>query len=149
MKRIIAFIVILLSFNSWSQGGNNSSEKESKLVDINNSLENQLEDDTLIYQTPDELAKFPGGISNYLKATIVYPEQALKDTLEGKGYLNFIIEKDGSISKIIVKRGIPDCRDCDKEAVRVMSICPKWIPAKNDGKIVRSSYNVMFVFKFP
>ena len=94
-------------------------------------------------------AEFPGGqaaLANYLKENLTYPADALANSIGGRVYLQFQIQEDGSISKVKVKRGIPDCRECDDEAVRVIKSMPKWKPAENNGKPVSSTYNLPIRF---
>lgn len=57
------------------------------------------------------------------------------------------MEKDGSIGTVTVFRGVPNCPECDQEAVRVVKLMPKWIPGKHEGKPVRSYYNLPVTFK--
>jgi protein TonB len=57
-----------------------------------------------------------------------------------------VIEEDGNISNVKVQRGITDCPDCDAEAVRVVKTMPKWKPAENDGKPIKSWFNLPIKF---
>jgi len=94
-------------------------------------------------------AEFPGGqreLANYLSKKLVYPADALKNNIGGRVYLRFMILEDGSISKVKVQRGIPDCKECDDEAVRVIEAMPKWKPAQENGKAVSSWYNIPIKF---
>ena len=68
----------------------------------------------------------------YLK----YPEAAIERNLQGQVLVSFIIEKDGSVTNVEVERGIDEL--LDDEAVRVISISPKWIPGKIRGEKVRT-----------
>lgn len=79
-----------------------------------------------------------GGIQafyDYINKNIKYPAQARRMNIEGRVFVQFIIEKDGSISQVQVIRGISET--CDEEAVRVVSSAPKWAPGKQRGKPVR------------
>ena len=60
----------------------------------------------------------------------------------GTVYVKFVIEKDGSITGIKVLRGVPGGPGLDKEAIRIISTMPKWLPGKQDGNIVRVQYNM-------
>jgi len=79
-----------------------------------------------------------------LLANITYPQQAKKDSIAGRVFINFIIEKDGSVSNVKVLRGIGS--GCDEEAVRVVSSMPKWKPGIQNGEAVRVSYNIPIKF---
>lgn len=93
--------------------------------------------------------EFPGGpeaMRQYLIKNLVYPAEALKNEIGGKVYLRFQIEEDGNISNVKVQRGITDCPNCDAEAVRVVKAMPKWKPAENDGKPIKSWFNLPIKF---
>ncbi|MDI6833957.1 MAG: energy transducer TonB, partial [Bacteroidales bacterium] len=67
-----------------------------------------------------------------------------KNKISGTVYVQFVVEKDGSISDIKVVRGIGGI--CDEEAVRVITKMPNWIPAKQKGIPVRSYYVIPIAF---
>ena len=69
----------------------------------------------------------------YLVKNIVYPQEARDFGLEGKCHLAFTVTAEGKITDVKVMRGVPDCPECDKEAVRVFRSMPDWIPATIDG----------------
>ena len=101
-----------------------------------------------IYTAVEHPAEFPGGIDafyTYLQANIHYPEQAIQDGVQGKVYVTFIVEKDGSLTDVKVMRGIGD--GCDEEAVRVIKASPKWNPGKQNGVVVRQQYTVPIDFE--
>lgn len=103
-----------------------------------------------IYELVDEPATFPGGyqaLKEYLSKNIVYPSLAKEAGISGKVFLKFIVSKEGQISNVKVMRGIPDCPECDKEAIRVVKGMPKWTPGKNRGKAVNSVFNLPVQFK--
>jgi len=86
---------------------------------------------------------FPGGISKfnqYLVKNIRYPAHAIKYHIQGKVRLNFVIDKDGSISNVKVIRSVS--KDIDAEAVRVLLNSPKWNPTKMCGKPVKTQYAI-------
>ena len=100
-----------------------------------------------VYTLVDTMPKFPGGkraLMNYLANNIKYPEQAKKDSIQGRVFIKFIVEKDGSVSHVKLLRGIGG--GCDTEAMRVVSNMPKWEPGLKDGKPVRISYNIPIKF---
>lgn len=82
-------------------------------------------------------------ISEHLK----YPAVAEESGIEGKCFLQFIVSETGELSDIKVRRGVPDCPECDKEAVRLVKSMPKWTPGKNNGKAVKSLYTLPVMFK--
>jgi protein TonB len=98
----------------------------------------------------DEPAEFPGGqkaLLQFLAHNLMYPQRAIEESLQGKCFVRFLVAADGSISNITVARGIFKCPECDKEAVRVVSIMPEWIPGKTDGKAVDSYFYLPITFK--
>lgn len=105
--------------------------------------------DPSVLSIVDEEASFPGGVKEmmlFMSKNLRHPEVG-GFSMQGKVYLRFIVEKDGTLTNIEVMRGIVGCPECDKEAVRVVELMPKWNPAKYNGKIVRSYFNIPIVFK--
>lgn len=99
------------------------------------------------YYDMDIMPEFPGGekaLFQFLSKNITYPEKSKRRGVEGLVYVNFTIEKDGSISNINVLQGVND--EIDAEAVLVVSMMPKWSPAKYDGEHVSVSYNLPLKF---
>jgi TonB family protein len=94
------------------------------------------------------MPEYPGGMDAlvaFLVKNIQYPEKAKKDTVTGVVYVNFIVETDGAISHVKVTRGIGS--GCDEEAVRVVSMMPKWKPgSEKDGKPVRVAFALPIKF---
>jgi protein TonB len=82
---------------------------------------------------------------NYLTSNIRYPEQARELDIQGTVFIEFVVEKDGSITNVVVKRGIGG--GCDEEAVRVVKSMPKWKPGKQRGKPVRVRYTLPVRFQ--
>lgn len=86
----------------------------------------------------DEDAIFNGSLQLYISKNFVVPQGDFDEMVEGTCYLKFVINEDGSISNVMVEKGVPYCTSCDKEALRVVKKMPNWIPAKVKGKPVRS-----------
>lgn len=87
------------------------------------------------------LAEYPGGfeaMAAYIAKSVVYPEKAKADGVEGKVFVQFVVETDGSIAEATVLRGVGG--ECDAEALRVVKSMPKWQPATFKGKPARSKY---------
>jgi TonB family protein len=101
-----------------------------------------------IYTVVKHMPEYPGGLDalmNYLANNIKYPEEAKKANLEGRVFINFIVEEDGSVSNVKVLRGIGG--GCDKEAVRVVENMPSWKPGSDENKEpVRVSFNLPINF---
>lgn len=91
---------------------------------------------------------FPGGskaMMKFLSDNIEYPPIARDKGIEGRVILNFIVEKDGSLSDVKVVRSIDP--SLDKEALRVIRAMPEWTPGKQRGKEVRVRFTLPVVFK--
>ena len=101
-----------------------------------------------VYSIVETMPSFPGGqtaLVAYLQENLKYPQSARDNGIQGRVYVNFVVEKDGSISNVKVNRGIGG--ECDEEAVRVIKAMPKWIPGVQKGQTVRVSYMMPIVFK--
>jgi protein TonB len=75
---------------------------------------------------------------------LVYPAEAKENGMQGRVVLQFVIEKDGSVADVKVLRGAHP--SLDAEAVRVVSLSPKWTPGKMNGKAVRVTYTFPVIF---
>lgn len=98
---------------------------------------------------PDVYAEYPGGrekMIKYLTSNLNYPEIARQAGIQGKCYLQFVINKQGEISDIKIVRAVPDCVECDREAIRVIKKMPKWKPAIKDGQKVDSYFSMPINF---
>ncbi|MCM1168721.1 MAG: TonB family protein [Bacteroides sp.] len=100
-----------------------------------------------IFQIVEEMPGPAGGtqaLYEYLSKNIRYPIAALESGIQGRVYINFVVEKDGSITDVKVMRGIGG--GCDEEAVRVVKAMPKWNPGKQRGRPVRVLYSIPVIF---
>lgn len=91
---------------------------------------------------------FPGGESalrSWLASNTKYPPIAEDNGIQGRVIVQFVVERDGSVSNVQVVRGVDP--SLDKEAARVVKSMPKWTPGKQNGQAVRVKYNVPVVFK--
>ena len=105
------------------------------------------DEDEEIHNVVEKEAQFPGGdkaLKSFLFNNLNYPKKAVKKGIQGTVLVEFVVEKDGTISNIRVKRSVS--RELDAEAVRVVSIMPKWKPATLKGEIVRSLYRLPIHF---
>ena len=104
--------------------------------------------DTVTFSVVENNPEFPGGedaLYKYLAENIRYPEQAKKENVQGRVFVRFVVDKDGSVVNSEVLRGIGN--GCDEEALRVVNAMPKWTPGKQRGKAVRVWYNLPIIFK--
>ena len=101
-----------------------------------------------IFEAVEQQAQFPGGsgaLNKWLGSHLRYPEMAQQNNVQGRVIVQFVVEKDGSISNPTVARGVD--KDLDREAIRVVKQMPKWQPGKNNGVAVRSKFTLPVVFK--
>jgi len=101
-----------------------------------------------IFKIVEEMPAFPGGeakLMEYVAKNVKYPQIARETGVQGRVYVNFVVEPDGSVSNVSVLRGIGG--GCDEEAIRVVKSMPKWKPGKQRGKAVRVSYMLPVNFK--
>jgi len=103
------------------------------------SQETEKRDSVYTYKDLDVKPVFPGGLEKF-RSFINTNFKTTDKELRGKVFVNFIIEKDGTLSKIKVLRDIG--HGTAAEALKVMKESPKWLPGKKDGKNVRSVYSI-------
>ena len=104
--------------------------------------------DNTIYDIPEEVASYPGDMETFwtfLMKNLHYPEDAEADSVQGRVIVRFVVEKDGSLTNYEILHS-PDDRLTD-EALRVLRMMPRWQPAKNNGRPVRSRYVVPVAFR--
>lgn len=87
-----------------------------------------------------------GDVRAWIAKNVQYPDEAFKNGIQGLVVIGFVIEIDGSISHVLVLKGVDPA--LDREAVRVIKAMPNWNPGMQDGKPVRVKYNVPVRFKF-
>ena len=101
-----------------------------------------------IFQTVEEMPYFPGGeakLMEYIGKNVKYPQNARETGIQGRVFIGFVIEPDGSISNVKLLRGIGG--GCDEEAMRVVMSMPNWVPGKHRGKPVRVSHQIPVFFR--
>ena len=84
-------------------------------------------------------------MDSYIGNNLQYPEKAKEKGVQGRAFVKFIVEKDGSISNVEVNRSVNP--DLDNEAIQVIKNMPKWNPAKQNGTEVRAYYDVPVTFR--
>ena len=115
------------------------------LINMRKDEKNDI--DEKVYVFVDEMPEFPGGMGallSFIGRTVKYPVVAQENGLQGKVYINFVINTDGFVSDARVVRGVD--ASLDKEALRVVNSLPKWKPGKQSGRAVRVSFNVPISF---
>jgi len=109
------------------------------------------DDKDKIHYIVEVMPEFPGGFEamyKWIAEHLKYPEEAVKNKVQGRVFVQFVVEKDGTITQAEVKRSPNDL--LSEEALRVVKLMPKWEPGKVGGKPVRSVFNLPVMFKrFP
>ncbi|MEG0795874.1 MAG: energy transducer TonB [Odoribacter sp.] len=102
--------------------------------------------ETEVFVVVEDMPSFPlGNVQKWISKNVKYPVLAAENGIQGKVYIQFVIEKDGSITDVKVIRGVD--ASLDKEASRVIQSMPKWKPGKQRGKPVRVSYTLPINFQ--
>ena len=105
--------------------------------------EEEIISEETIFIIVESMPAFPGGMDKLMKYfcdNIKYPLKAKELGVQGKVFLSFVIEKDGSVTDVSLLRGIGG--GCDEEAIRVVKNMPKWIPGKQRNIPVRVRFNL-------
>ncbi len=96
-----------------------------------------------IHEVVEQDAEFPGGqaaLLKYIRENVKYPAIALEQDLQGMVILRFVVERDGSVGDVQIKKSLS--AECDREAIRVVKSLPRFIPAKQSGRPVRKWFTV-------
>ena len=95
----------------------------------------------------EEMPEFPGGIDKMLQfiaENVRVPKCVIAAQVKGRSIIEFVVEKDGTVSDFKVVRSLN--KECDEEAVRVLKTMPKWKPGMERGKPIRVKYTVPVKF---
>ena len=128
-------------------------EDDSSLgVEIMDNVEVEeevVEEEAIPFQLVEEKPSFQGGDANqfskWVNSRLEYPEIAKENGVQGRVTLQFTVEKDGTVTKVRVLRGVDP--SLDKEAVRVVSMSPKWKPGKQRDRAVPVTYTFPVIFQ--
>ena len=100
-----------------------------------------------VFMVVEEMPEYPGGVAalrNFLAQAVKYPSEAVKKGIQGKVYVTFVVNKDGSVSNAKIARGVDPLLDA--EALRIVSSLPKWKPGRQKGLDVAVQYTVPINF---
>jgi TonB family protein len=126
--------------------GNDTYENKTSAKDVQSGTESQkveVVDDAKLYDSGnvESIPEYRGGpkaLAMFIASRLRYPAKARENRIQGKVYISFVIEKNGSLSEFKVIKGIGS--GCDEEAIRVLKLSPNWKPGAVKGFPVRTSY---------
>ncbi len=119
--------------------GNSPSIAQHHSEQAKDSTENDK-----VYMFVEEMPIFPGNLNSWIYSHVQYPEEAKVKGIEGKVYVRFIIEKDGTVNEVKIIRGVSP--ELDNEAKEVITSMPKWYPGRQNNTPVRVYYTVPVYF---
>ncbi len=125
-------------------------DKVALPVEASMAVDVQVSQSDSVYLVASEMPDFPGGMTaalTYLHDNLRYPEEVLKQKIQGRVIVQFVVEKDGSLSSFKVLRHVHQL--LADETIRVLKSMPKWVPGKQKGEVVRVQYTLPIVFKLP
>jgi periplasmic protein TonB len=101
-----------------------------------------------IFLFVDQMPVFPGGedaLLRFLASTVRYPSDALHNNIDGRVFVQFVIDAKGKVTNVTIIRSVHP--SLDREALRVVNSMPDWTPGMQNGRRVRVSYTVPIMFK--
>ena len=144
MKQTFSRILILLCAVAWSLGA--QAQKSIDLINDNYDASNDE-----VFHSSGHMPSFPGGdvaLMKFIKDNMIYPYEALKNRIEGKVIIQFVVTKTGKVGKVKVVRSVN--KELDQEAVRLIKMLPDFSPGRNNvGEPVNVWYILPVIFKLP
>jgi len=132
MARLLAFAIAFIGLTG---------------VNYANEIPTDSTNKGMVFDMPEQMPKYPGGgdaMEQFINNNIKYPAEAKAKNIQGKVYVQFIVEKDGSITEVSIRRGANKL--LDDEAMRVVKMMPNWEPGAMRGKKVRVRYTLPITF---
>jgi len=132
-----------------------SQEKEVVAASIATRTEPVLEEapvveESKVFMVVEQMPQYPGGeeaLIRFIQKNLQYPQMERDNDIQGRVIVKFIVNEDGSVSDAQVKKGVSP--GIDKEALRVIRMLPKFIPGKQQGKLVKVYFLLPVKFKLP
>lgn len=144
-----AFALLVAGNISCSQGASEKQDAKEETVALDSvaaPTDSVAKDE--VFMVAEQMPEFPGGMKELLKflqENVKYPENAMKNNVQGRVIVQFVIEKDGTPTEFKVARSVDP--DLDAEALRVLQTMPKWKPGMQRGEVVRVKFTVPVSFK--
>lgn len=121
---------------------------QEKKVEVASLKEGSSSDKTNPFITVEQMPAYPGGedaMHEFVRTNLKYPVDAQKNGIQGRVTVRFIVRSTGKVTDVSIIRGVEP--SMDKEAVRMVSSMPNWIPGKQNGQVVPVYYTLPIVFK--
>ena len=118
-----------------------------EVVPVIQQEKEQEEEESQVFFIVENMPEFPGGeaaLRKFIANQVKYPVIAQENGIQGKVYVNFVVDQRGNVTNAKIARGVDP--SLDKEALRVVNNLPKWKPGMQRGKAVRVSYTVPISF---
>ena len=131
-----------------AQNQNANEKKKDFLNDVKDTLKSNEVEELVYCYVMEQMPQYPGGESdllNFVGKNLRYPESAVNHKIQGKVIVRFVVTETGEVDKIEVIRSLQ--AECDKEAIRVIKLLPKFIPGKQNGKNTKVWYTLPITFK--
>lgn len=148
---VIPLAILMLIVVSCSNNSKTKNEADTNKTENNKPEEKSAEtQDTEVYVITEHMPQYAGGeeaLKTYLKNTISYPKSELEAGVQGKVFVEFVVETDGSISDVQVIEGVS--KALNEEAITVVKKMPKWIPGKQGEELKRVKFTLPIMFKIP
>jgi periplasmic protein TonB len=117
------------------------------LCKINVGVAQSVNSDSIIIDHPAEFPRGIGAFGKFLQKNLRCPKEAARAGVGGKIYVEFVVEKDSTITNFNVLKSVG--LGWDEEVIRVLKLSPKWIPAKVKAKSVRSKFTLPISCLYP
>lgn len=144
MKTSFLRILIIICALVWSLGA--QAQRSIDLINDNYDASNDE-----VFHSSGHMPSFPGGdvaLMKFIKDNMIYPYEALKNRIEGKVIIQFVVTKTGKVGKVKVVRSVN--KELDQEAVRLIKMLPDFSPGRNNvGEPVNVWYILPVIFKLP
>lgn len=147
-----AFALLVAGNISCSQDASQTEDaKEEVVAPVSPEAKEAPADSTAkeeVFMVAEQMPEYPGGMKEMLKflqENVKYPVNAIKNNVQGRVIVQFVVEKDGTPTEFKVLRSVDP--DLDAEALRVMKAMPKWKPGMQKGQVVRVKFTVPVSFK--
>ena len=144
---IVTLLVACKEAKSQPQKETIVKEQQKAVIDtqehncVTTEPQGPIDPDSVIYDLCEEMPEFPGGegkLLQFIADSIHQPQCVQEGKVKGRSFVEFVIEKDGTVSDFKIVRSLH--KDCDAEAIRVLKTMPRWKPGRQRGKPVRVKY---------